>query len=88
MEINLWVFLTVTIVFTMSLLIIIASNAHKKKLKELEVEALRIEKLNLKSVVEDAVNKSVGDQLSRIEVLEAIVTDKNYELNEKITRLK
>jgi hypothetical protein len=48
---------------------------------------LRLEKANLETEVAAAVNKTLGDQLSRIEVLEAIVTDKNYNLNEKITRL-
>jgi hypothetical protein len=88
MNINLWVFLTATVVFSLAFLTIVVLTTHKKKIKELEVEALKLEKANLEAVVEDAVNKVIGDQLSRIEVLEAIVTDKNYDLNEKITRLK
>jgi hypothetical protein len=88
MNINLWVFLTATVVFSLAFLTIVVLTTHKKKIKELEVEALKLEKANLETVVEDAVNKVIGDQLSRIEVLEAIVTDKNYDLNEKITRLK
>jgi hypothetical protein len=88
MIVNLWLFLTVSVVFTTALLIIVVVNGHKKKLKELEIEALKIENVNLQTVVEDAVNKIVGEQLRRIEVLEAIVTDKSYDLNEKITRLK
>jgi len=55
-------------------------------MKQLEIEALKIEKINLESVVDEAVNRIVGNQLSRIEVLEAIVTDKNYDLSEKITK--
>ena len=88
MNINLWVFLTATVVFSLAFLTIVVLTTHKKKIKELEVEALKLEKANLEAVVEDAMNKVIGDQLSRIEVLEAIVTDKNYDLNEKITRLK
>jgi hypothetical protein len=57
-------------------------------MKTLEVEALKIQKANLKSEVEEAVNNRIGDLQGRIEVIEAIVSDKNYELNEKITRLK
>jgi hypothetical protein len=70
-----------------SFLIILVLSTNKKKIKELEVEALKLEKANLETEVAAAVNKILGDQLSRIEVLEAIVTNKNYDLNEKITRL-
>lgn len=88
MEINLWFFLTVTTVFVTLFLIILVTNINKNKMKTLEVEALKIQKANLKSEVEEAVNNRIGDLQGRIEVIEAIVSDKNYELNEKITRLK
>ncbi|NQZ23620.1 MAG: hypothetical protein HRT53_16410 [Colwellia sp.] len=88
MIINLWVFLTAAVAFTALFLIIVASNTNKKKLKELEIEALKIERDNLDAVVEEAVKKVVIDLSSRIEVLEAIVTDKKYDLNEEITNLK
>jgi hypothetical protein len=42
---------------------------------------LKLEKANVETEVAAAVNKILGDQLSRIEVLEAIVTDKNYLLD-------
>jgi len=86
MIVNLWVFLTAGVIFTVPFFIIIAINAHKKAMKQLEIEALKIEKINLESVVDEAVNRIVGNQLSRIEVLEAIVTDKNYDLSEKISK--
>ena len=85
---NLWVFLSVAVALVIPFLIIVAINAHKTKLKQLEIEALKIKKANIEAAVEDAINRRLGDQLSRIEVLEAIVTDKSYDLNEKITRLK
>ena len=88
MEINLWTFLTAAVIFGVPFLMIVALSANKSKLKELEIEALKIQKSNLEAEVEEAVNKKLSEQLSRIEVLEAIVTDKNYDLNEKITRLK
>lgn len=87
MNINLWVFLSIAVIFLVSFLIILVLSTNKKKIKELEVEALKLEKANLETEVAAAVNKTLGDQLSRIEVLEAIVTDKKYDLNEKITRL-
>ncbi|TWX58560.1 hypothetical protein [Colwellia hornerae] len=87
MNINLWVFLSIAVIFLVSFLIILVLSTNKKKIKELEVEALKLEKANLETEVATAVNKILGDQLSRIEVLEAIVTDKQYDLNEKITRL-
>jgi len=88
MIINLWVFLTAAVAFTALFLIIVALNTNKKKLKELEIEALRIERDNIDAVVEAAVKKVVGDLSSRVEVLEAIVTDKKYDLNEEINNLK
>lgn len=88
MYINLWVFLTAGVILGVPFLMVVVVNAHKTKLKELEIEALKIKKANIEAEVEAAVNKKLGDQLNRIEVLEAIVTDSNYELNEKITRLK
>lgn len=85
---NLWMFLIVTMLVVGAFLYIAVTTTHKKKMKELEIEGLKIQKFNLEVEVEDAVNRKLGDQLSRIEILEAVVTDKNYELNEKISRLK
>jgi hypothetical protein len=87
MNINLWVFLSITVIFLVSFLTILVLSTNKKKIKELEVEALKLEKSNVETEVAAAANKILGNQLSRIEALEAIVTDKNYDLNEKITRL-
>ncbi|MBA6263493.1 MAG: hypothetical protein V7780_08460 [Colwellia sp.] len=77
MNIDLWVFLSIAVIF----LTILVFSTNKKKIKELEVEALKLEKANVETEVAAAVNKILGDQLSRIEVLEAIVTDKNYLLD-------
>ena len=85
---NLWMFLTVTMLVVGVFLYILITTIYKKNMKELEVEALKIQKTNLEAEVEVAVNRKLGDQLSRIEILEAIVTDKNYGLNEKIAKLK
>jgi hypothetical protein len=48
------------------------------------VEAFKVTNLNIKAEVEDAVSRHLKIQNERIEVLEAIVTDKKYELNENI----
>lgn len=88
MNVSLWFFLSVATFFTILFLIVLLFVSYKQNMKKMEIEALKIQKENLQHEVEQAVNKKLGDQLSRIEVLEAIVTDKNYELNEKITRLK
>lgn len=87
MTINLWGFLTVAVVFSVFFLIIIILSTHKKKIKELELESLKLEKINLETIVKETVNKKMGDQLNRIKILEAIVTDKGYDLDDKITRL-
>lgn len=88
MEINLWVFLSVTIIFGTTFLTILAVVINKRKLKELEVEALKVKHIHLKQEVEEEVSRQLKQQNDRIEVLEAIVTEKNYGLNEKITNLK
>jgi hypothetical protein len=43
--------------------------------------------MNFKAEVEDAVNRHLKEQSNRIQVVEAIVSAKKYELNEKITSL-
>ena len=88
MTVDLWVFLSVGALAMGAFLTAVVITGHKRKMKELEIEALKIQKANLQAEVEKAVSLRLGDQLNRIEVLEAIVTDKNYELSEKITRLK
>ncbi|MGJ8691305.1 MAG: hypothetical protein ACSHW0_02350 [Thalassotalea sp.] len=88
MEINLWVFLTSGVIFGVPLVIVAALLGNKTKMKMLEIEALKIQKANLTAEVEDAVDRKLAAQLTRIEILEAIVTDKNYELNDKISKLK
>jgi len=88
MSANLWVFLSIAVILLVLFMSIVVITAHKKAMKELELETLKVKKANLQEEVELAVNKEFGEQKSRIEVLEAIITDKNYDLNEKITRLK
>ena len=88
MEINLWFFLTVSSIFGVSFAIIAVIHSHKTKTKQLEIEALKIQQATLKAEVDDAVNAKLAAYLERIEILEAIVTDKSYDLNEKITKLK
>ena len=88
MEFNLWMFLSFGALASIPITIVAMVQLHKRKMKELELEALRVKQLNIKDEVEDAVSRQLADQQSRIEVLEAIVTDKKYQLNEKIQRLK
>lgn len=88
MSIDLWGFLTVTVLAGIGFLVMIIITGNQRKMKELEVEALKVQKVNLKNAVEDAVLRHIKDQNTRIEVLEAIVTDKKYDLNQKITNLK
>ena len=85
---NLWMFLSMAVIACIPILIVALVQSHKRKIKELEIEALKVKQLNIKDEVEDAVTRQLAEQLSRIEVLEAIVTDKKYQLNEKIQRLK
>jgi hypothetical protein len=88
MVVNLWLFLSIGAVLSTILVIAITMIINKRKLKELEVEALKVTNINLKAEVEDAVSRHIKSQNDRIEVLEAIVTDKKYELNENISNLR
>ncbi|MFQ3191795.1 MAG: hypothetical protein ACI936_002944 [Paraglaciecola sp.] len=88
MVVNLWLFLSIGASLITILVIAITMNINKRKLKELEVEALKVTNINLKAEVEDAVSRHIKSQNNRIEVLEAIVTDKKYELNENISNLR
>lgn len=88
MQANLWMFLTVGTIFGVSLAMYAVYLSHKRESKKLEIEALKVRQANVTTEVEDAVARNMGDLKSRIEVLEAIVTDNKYQLNEKISRLK
>ena len=87
MVVNLWMFLSIGAALITIMVIAITMILNKRKLKELEVEALKVTNINLKAEVEDAVSRHLKSQNNRIEVLEAIVTDKKYELNENIANL-
>ena len=88
MVVNLWMFLSIGAALITIMVIAITMILNKRKLKELEVEALKVTNINLKAEVEDAVSRHLKSQNNRIEVLEAIVTDKKYELNENISNLR
>ena len=85
---GLWGFLAITTVATFVAITLIAVINNKTKMKELEIEELKIKNLNIKAEVEAAVEKHLKNQNERIQTLEAIVTDKQYELNVKITSLR
>ena len=72
----------------MLMLIIAIWTEHKKNMKKLENEKLEIQQANVQHEVSDAVGREIKEILARIEVLEAIVTDRKFDLSEKITRLK
>jgi hypothetical protein len=88
MVINLWLFLSIGALLSTILVIAITMVINKRKLKELEVEALKVTNINLRAEVEDVVSRHLKSQNNRIEVLEAIVTDKKYELNDNISNLR
>jgi hypothetical protein len=88
MEFNLWIFLTVATLCLLILMLGIIYVGYQEKMKKLEIERQKIEQTNLQHEVADAVEREYAGLVSRIEVLEAIVTEENYDLSEKITRLK
>ncbi|MFL2839670.1 MAG: hypothetical protein ACJZ83_12580 [Pseudohongiellaceae bacterium] len=85
---GLWGFLAFSTPFVMLMLIIAIWTEHKKNMKKLENEKLEIQQANVQHEVSDAVGREIKEILARIEVLEAIVTDRKFDLSEKITRLK
>lgn len=82
------VFLSTAVFTGMMLAITGMSLAHVKSLKKMELEKYKAQQANLQEEVEKAVGREFKKLKQRVEVLEAIVTDKNYELSEKITQLK
>ena len=85
---GLWGFLAFSTPFVMLMLIIAIWTEKKKNMKKLENEKLEIQQANVQHEVSDAVGREIKEILARIEVLEAIVTDRKFDLSEKITRLK
>ena len=61
---------------------------HRAKMKALDVEALRIQKANLQAEVNRAVEESMKQYKERMQILEEIITSKQYALDEKISRIK
>ena len=88
MDGNMALFLSVSTFCGVMLVVVVAALAHIRKMKELEVEKYKAQKANLREEIDSALEKRFSDHAKRIEVLEAIVTDKNYDLSDKITRLK
>jgi len=88
MIINLWLFLSISVMFITLLVITTTMIVNKTKLKVLEVEALKIKSIDIITEGEDSLRRQLNSQNERIAVLEAIITDKNYELNESITHLQ
>ncbi|NKB32699.1 MAG: hypothetical protein GKR91_06340 [Pseudomonadales bacterium] len=85
---TLWGFLAVAVPFIMSMIITAIFTEHRKSMKMLEIENQKVQQTNVQNEVSDAVKREIGEILKRIETLEAIVTDRKYQLDEKITRLK
>ncbi len=83
-----WAFLAFATPFVMVMTIVGIYTEHKKNMKKLENKNLEIRQANVQHEVSDAVSREIKEILSRIEVLEAIVTDRKFDLSEKITRLK
>lgn len=83
--------LTMTIISTLCLTgaaIVFFALRHKTKMKELEIESLRIQKANLQAEVNQAVQEKMDEYKDRVQVLEEIITSKNYDVSEKISRIK
>lgn len=88
MIINLWLFLSIAAVLTTILVISSTMIINKRKLKEIELETLKAKNSDLNTVVEKVVARHIKYQNDRIETLEAIVTDRKYQLNENLHNLR
>lgn len=88
MIINLWLFLSISVIFITLLVITTTMIVNKTRVKELEVEALKVKNIDIKTEGEDAVIRQLKSQNDRIAVLESIITDRKYELNESISNLQ
>ena len=72
--------LIIIFAFVMPIVVVGMWNQHKKEMHKMNAELGKSETQNLKN--------ELAAVKSRLEVLEAIVTDKKYQLNEEIGRLK
>jgi hypothetical protein len=85
---NLWLFLSISVIFITLLIITTTMIVNKTKLKALEIEALKSKRIDIETESEDSLSRQLRKQNDRIEILEAIITDKKYALNKSITNLK
>ena len=72
--------LLVLMIFVLPIVIIGVWTSHKKEMTKLNVSLNDSEKDNMKN--------ELAAVKTRLEVLEAIVTDKKYQLHQEITELK
>lgn len=88
MEPNLWTFLIVCTLTLGGFLYILITTVNKKQIRDLEFETQKLEKVNIQTEVDAAVDKKLKEVMKRIEVLESIVTTKTFALDEEISKLK
>jgi hypothetical protein len=85
---NLWLFLSISVIFITLLIITTTMIVNKTKLKALEIEALKAKRIDIETESEDFLSRQLRKQNDRIEILEAIITNKKYALNKSITNLE
>lgn len=81
---TLWVFLTISAVVGMLIGLAGMVTHHKRQMKQMELEA---QQASAQAALDETLKKELDGLKSRIEVLETIVTDNKYQLNEKISNL-
>lgn len=81
---TLWLFLTICAVVGMLTGLAGMVTHHKRQMKQMELES---QQARAQAEVDKTLKLEVEELKKRIEVLETIVTDNKYQLNQKISSL-
>ena len=72
----------------LGMIFVFGCGRYYRGMKLLEIEALKIQQTNLTLEVKQAVKSEMDEYKERVHVLEEIVTTKDYDLSEKISKIK
>lgn len=87
MGFNLWMMVTVVSIAAIGMICLMVYTEHQRRMRQPEPGAQDALEARLQEAIDEALQHRFRDVVARVEVLEAIVTDSQRELNEKLARL-
>ena len=84
MNLDLWEFLSIAVVFSACIAILGMVIFHRGSMKRMELKALQLQNDNLNAENKDA---AIADLQGRVAPLEAVVTEKRHSLSDEIKSL-